>query len=273
MKAQEPGWNRSPMLNSVLSKSALDRLRATLISCALVFIYGLIAIVTYNAFGDTMVDLVDSMPPALASIYGTGDGTPVGMAIGAVYSIIAPAVVLTYAIGGGTGAAVGEETKGSLDLLLSNPLSRTRVAMSKLVVVVGGIVAVAVATWFGVVVATVFLGDGIGDRNMLALSVMLIGFGVMMATFAMALGGWSSSAAIGSGIAAAVVVVSWLITSVLSVNETFQRIGEYTPWHLYDGNDPMTNGIDVVSVAIMVVLSAGFVFATTVGINRRDLKG
>ncbi len=248
-------------------------MRATLIAAGLVFIYGLIAIVTYDAFGDTMVDLVESMPPALASIYGTGDGTPVGMAIAAVYSIIAPAVVLTYAIGGGTGAAVGEESKGSLDLLLANPLSRTSVAVSKLIVVVVGIVATAIATWLGVLAATSVLGDGIGDRDMLALSVMLIGFGVMMGTFAMALSGWTGKSAVGSGVAAAVVVISWLVSSVLSVDETFQKIAEYTPWHLYDGNDPMTNGIDGMSLIVMAVLSACFVFATTIGINRRDLKG
>lgn len=261
------------MLNSVLSKAALDRSRATLVSVVLVFVYGAIAIVTYNAFGDTMVDLVESMPPALASIYGTSDGTPVGMAIGAIYSIIAPAVVLTYAIGGGTGAAVGEESKGSLDLLLANPLSRTSVAISKLVVVVIGVLAVAVATWLGVLAATVFLGDGIGARNMLALTVMLVAFGVMMGTFAMALSGWTGKSAIGSGVAAAVVVASWLITTVLAVDETFQRIGEYTPWHLYDGNDPMTNGIDPISLGIMLGLAVAFVLVARVGINRRDLKG
>jgi len=261
------------MLNSVLSKAALDRRRATLIATVLVFVYGAIAIVTYNAFGDTMVDLVASMPPALAAIYGTGDGTPVGMAIGAIYSIIAPAVVLTFAIGGGTGAAVGEESKGSLDLLLANPLSRTSVAMSKIVVVVAGIVVVAVATWLGVLLATLGIGDGMGERNMLALTIMVVAFGIMMGTFAMALSGWTGKSAIGTGAAAAIVVVSWLTTSVLSVNETFQTIGEFTPWHLYNGNDPMASGIDPASLGIMIGLSIVLVFVATVGINRRDLRG
>jgi ABC-2 type transport system permease protein len=261
------------VLNSVLSKAALDRSRATAISTVLVAFYGAIAIVTYNALGDTMVDLFASMPPALAAIYGVNDGTPVGMAIGAVYGIIAPAVVLTYAIGGGTGAAVGEELKGSLDLLLANPLSRTSVAMSKLAVIVVGGIVIAIGTWLGVWAATLITGDGIGDRNMLALTVMLVGFGLMMGTLAMAISGWTGKSALGSGIAAAIAVGSWLLTSVLSVNETFKTIGEFTPWHLYDGNDPMTNGIDPVSLAVMVGLSVVFVFVAKVGLNRRDLRG
>jgi ABC-2 type transport system permease protein len=261
------------VLNSVLSKAALDRSRATAISTVLVVFYGAIAIVTYNALGDTMVELLASMPPALAAIYGTNDGTPVGMAIGAVYGIIAPAVVLTYAIGGGTGAAVGEESRGSLDLLLANPLSRTSVALSKLAVVVIGIVVVAVGTWLGVLAATLIVGDGTGDRDMLALTLMLAGFGLMMGTLAMAISGWTGKAAIGSGIAAALALASWVITSVLSVNDTFLTISKFTPWHLYDGNEPMVNGIDPVSLGIMVGLSAAFIFVATVGINRRDLKG
>src|SRR5665811_1264942 len=127
-----------------------------------------------------MVDLLESMPPALTSLYGANDGTPVGMAIGAVYSIIAPAVVLTYAIGGGTGASIGEESKGSLDLLLSNPLSRTSVALSKTAVVAVGVVVIAVGTWFGILASTVLVGDAFGDRDMLALRIMLIGFGWML---------------------------------------------------------------------------------------------
>lgn len=269
--APNPSW--TSMLSSVFSKAALDRSRATMISAILVAFYGGIAIVSYNAFGDTMVDLVENMPPALASLYGTNDGTPVGMAIGAIYSIIAPAVVLAYAIGGGTGAAIGEESKGSLDLLLANPLSRTSVTLSKAAVVAIGVILIAVGTWLGILVATQFVGDGIGDRDMLALTVMLIGLGWMFGSFAMAISGWTGKSILGTGIAAGVAVVSWLMTTVLAVDETFATISQYTPWHLYDGNDPIANGIDWLSLGVMVGATAILTYVALVGVNRRDLKG
>jgi ABC-2 type transport system permease protein len=261
------------MLNSVLSKAVLDRLRPTAIAAVLVVAYGAIAIVAYNAMGATLVDLIASMPPALASMYGANDGTPVGMAIGAIYSIIAPAVVLTYAIGGGTGAAVGEERKGSLDLLLANPISRTSVALSKFVVVVGGVLVIGLGTWIAVISAAAFAEGGLGDRNVLALTVMLIGFGLMAGSFAMAISGWTGKGRLGSGVTAAVVVASWFVTTILSVNDSFAPVAGYTPWRLYDGNDPMINGVDPVALGIMAVASVGLVYIGVAGINRRDLRG
>ena len=261
------------MLGSLVGKAILDRGRATAAAALLILFYGAVAIISYNALGDTMVDLLESMPPALAAIYGTNDGTPVGMAVGAVYSIIAPAVVLAYTIGGGTGAAVGEENRGSLELLLANPLSRTAVLRSKAVVVSIGTVAVAIATWMGVLIATVVVNDGIGDRDVFALSVMLVTFGFMMGSLAMAISGWTGKSSLGASIAAGIAAVSWLMTTVFSVNATFARIAEFTPWHLYDGNQPMTNGVHGGSFVIMVLLTGLFVWIAVVGVNRRDLKG
>ncbi|MCB1247491.1 MAG: ABC transporter permease subunit [Acidimicrobiia bacterium] len=261
------------MLSSVLSKSVVDRGRATAIATVLVVFYGGIAIVSYNALGNTMVELLANMPPALAALYGSNDGTPLGMAIGAIYSLIAPAVVLTYAIGGGTGAAIGEEMRGSMDLLLANPLSRPRVILSKFAVVLGGIVVLTAGTALGVFGATLLTGNDMGGRNVLALSVMLVAFGWMFGSFAMALSGWVGRSSVGTGVAAAVAGVSWLVTTILAVDKTFATIARYTPWYLYDGNDPMTNGIAPWSLLVMLVATVVLTGLAVFGVSRRDLKG
>lgn len=46
-------------------------------------------------------------------------------------AFVVPLVLLAYAIVEGTGAIVGEEERGTLDLLLSNPLTRRRVVVEK----------------------------------------------------------------------------------------------------------------------------------------------
>jgi len=261
------------MLSSVFAKSVADRRRATLISVALVGIYGAVAVIAYDALGDTVIELIETMPPALAALYGAGDGTALGMAISAVYSIIAPAVVLTYAIGGGSGAAVGEESRGTMDLLLSNPVSRTSVLASKASVVAGGVAVVSAATWLGVVAATLVLDGGVGERNVVALSVMLIGLGWMMGALALAISGWSGVSALGTGVAASVALASFLLTTVFSVNDAFETIGQFTPWYLYSGNDPMVNGVDWLSLAIMLGSTALLTLVGILGVNRRDLRG
>ena len=43
-----------------------------------------------------------------------------------------PALFLVASVGNGAGSIAGEEERGTLDLLLSEPLSRTRIAVEKL---------------------------------------------------------------------------------------------------------------------------------------------
>ncbi|MCZ7534234.1 MAG: ABC transporter permease [Acidimicrobiia bacterium] len=262
-----------PSLNSVFSKAVVERSRPAAVAIVLVAFYGGIAIFAYNGFGDTMTELFDAMPEGLRAVYGSSDGTPVGMAVGAVYAIIAPAVLLVFAIGGGTGAAVGEEMKGTLDLLLANPLSRTGVALWKWLVIVIGTVLIALATWLSIGGAVLILGKESGGRNLGALTVMLIGFGLMMGAFAMALAAWTGRSTIGIGVASAIAVASWLITTVLAVNPAFETISKFTPWYLYDGTDPIVNGISWWALGLSLGLAVLFTFLTPLGLSRRDLKG
>lgn len=261
------------MLSSVLSKAVLDRSKSTLVTVVVVVLYGGMAIAMYKALGDTITSLLEDMPPAVRAMYGVNDGTPVGMAIGAVYSIIAPAAVLVLAIGGGTGAALGEEMKGSLDLLLANPLSRASVALSKAAVAGMVTVAVALATSVGVLCTVFLLGEDMAGRNVLALTVMLIGFGLMMGSFAMALSAWTGKSSIGTGVAAAVAGASWLATTVFAVNESLVTASKLTPWYLYNGNDPINNGIAPWSLLAMVGSTGVLTYLAVVGLGRRDLKG
>jgi len=261
------------MLSSVFSKALADRSKGTLVAIVLVVFYGGIAIVMYNALGDTMTSLFDAMPPAMKAMYGVNDGTPVGMAVGAVYAIIAPAVILVSTIGGGTNAAVGEESKGTLDLLLGNPLSRGSVAMSKAAVVYIGGFALALATWGGVAASIALVGDNAGSLDLFAVTVMLFGFSLLMGSFAMAVAAWTGKPSLAVGVAAGIAVGSWLVTTVLAVNESFATIAKFTPWYLYDGNDPIANGIAPWSLLIALAGTALFTFLTPIGLSRRDLKG
>ncbi|MEZ5175196.1 MAG: ABC transporter permease subunit [Acidimicrobiia bacterium] len=261
------------MLGSVFAKAILDRSRAAATAVVLVVFYGSVAIFAYNGFGDAMTSLFDSMPEALRAVYGANDGTAVGMAVGAVYAIIAPATVLVFAISGGVAAAVGEESNGTLDLLLANPVTRAGVAWSKWAVVALGTATIAVATWIGIGGTILIIGEPTGHRDLFALTVMLIGFGLMMGAFAMALAAWTGRSGVGMGVAWGIVAASWLSTTILAVNPSLATVSQFTPWYLYDGTDPLNNGISWWALAVSLGAAAFFTYLAPLGLVRRDLKG
>ncbi len=83
-------------------------------------------------------------------------------------------VLFIVAVGNGAGAIAGEEERGTLDLLLSKPVTRTRIAVEKLgamcVEVVGLGVVLWVALWIG---ARAFTMD-VSAAHLAAATVVLV---------------------------------------------------------------------------------------------------
>jgi ABC-2 type transport system permease protein len=227
----------------------------------------------YSAMDETILDIFEAMPPALASLYGANDGTVVGLALGAMFAMIIPAVLLTYAISGGVGAAVGEENKGSMDLLLANPISRSGVSVPKWAVVVIGVVVIGLVTWLSSWLGATWWGDGPGELDILAASVMAVALALMFGGLAMAIAGWTGRSGIGAGVAAGVAGVSWLVTSILSVEESLATLSKLTPWYLYSGPEPVLNGIGWWQLIVMAGSGLLLAWIGVVGLDRRDLKG
>ena len=119
----------------------------------------------YSSFDDAALDFVDEMPEAIRSIYGTDTSTSAGLVLGAMFSLMAPLMVLVYSISGGTNASTGEERSQTLGLLLANPVSRTRVLLAKTAVVVVGVLLFCVATWGGVEAIAALTGIDASDAE------------------------------------------------------------------------------------------------------------
>ena len=126
------------MLGSVFAKSLRD-LRRSFVgwSLGLAGYVGLIVAV-YPTIRDNpdLNKLVESYPEALKAFIafgGQADFTSAAGYLGSeLFAFMIPALFLVASVGNGAGAIAGEEERGTLDLLLSFPRSRTRIAVEKL---------------------------------------------------------------------------------------------------------------------------------------------
>lgn len=131
------------MLTSVLTKTLRDQARGLLgwsVSLALL-IAMYVAIWPTVRDQPSMGDFLDQMPEAFRSLFastGADMSTPTGYVQVELLSFMAPIAVLMYAIGAGAGAIGGEEDRHTLDLLLSNPVSRSRVVLDKFLAMAAG---------------------------------------------------------------------------------------------------------------------------------------
>ena len=99
---------RNRLLGNVFAKSVRDWLTWTIIAVVALWLLAAMYVAVMSTSGDAYVTMLEDFPEALASIYGTQDGTAAGMALAGMYSIMAPIVLLAYAIGLGSSAAVGD---------------------------------------------------------------------------------------------------------------------------------------------------------------------
>mgnify|MGYP001813259862 CR=1 FL=1 len=264
---------RNRLLGNVFSKAVRDWLTWTIIATVALWLLAAMYVAIMSSSGDAYVTMLDDFPEALASIYGTQDGTPAGMALAGMYSIMAPMVLLTYAIGLGSSAAVGEEENKTLPVLLSSPLRRRSILVAKTAVVVIGVLAIIAGMWLGIEVSAALFGLDLSGHDQLAPAIQLVGMVLLFGALSLGISAGTGSSAIGIGVAAGLALVSYFVTTLLPVVEELAEIAKLTPWYLYSGAEALYEGIDPVLLVIALGIAVVLFAAGAYRLDRRDLKG
>ena len=89
---------------------------------------------------------------------------------------------------------------------------------------------------------------------------------------AAAIGAWTGKAKMASGIAVAVMVVSYLAYGILPLIEGTETLQKFFPWYYFAQGVPTTNGVDWGGIAVLGGLSVVLLVIAVVGVNRRDLR-
>lgn len=264
---------RNRLLGNVFAKTVRDWLTWTVIAIIAMWSISALYIGIMGTSGEAYVTMIDDFPEALANVYGMNNGTAEGLAVSGIYFLIGPLVLLTYAIGLGSSAAVGEEEALSLPFLLSSPIRRRSVLLAKAAVAAIGVLLITLLTWVGVMVTAGLVGMDLSEQNVLGTSIQLLGMVFLFGALALGLSAWRGSSALGVGVAAGLAVLSYFVTTLLPVVEELADLAKLTPWYLFSGANSLSEGIDVVLLAVAVLITAALFGLGAYTLDRRDLKG
>lgn len=264
---------RDRLLGSVFSKAVRDWLTWTVVAVVALWIIGAFYIAVMSSAGEAYVTMLDDFPEALANIYGSQDGTPAGMALSGMYSLIAPIVLLAYAIGLGSSAAVGEEEAKTLPVLLSSPLRRRSILVAKTAVAIIGVLVIIAAMWAGIGISAMLMGLDLSQHDQLAPAIQLVGMVLLFGALSLGVSAATGSSALGVGTAAGLALVSYFVTTLLPIVEELATVAKFTPWYLYSGAQALYEGLDPVLLVIALGLAAVLFAAGAHQLDRRDLKG
>ncbi len=264
---------RNRLLGSVFSKTIRDWLLWTVIAIIAMWLIAALYIGIMATSGDAYVTMMSDFPDVIANIYGSNNGTAQGLAMSGIYNVIGPLVLLTYAIGLGSSAAVGEEEALSLPILLSSPLRRRSILLAKAAVASIGVAVITALTAIEVAAFAALVGMDLSDQNVLGASIQLLGMVFLFGALALGLSAWRGSSALGVGVAAGLAVLSYFVTTMLPVVEELADVAKLTPWYLFSGADSLSNGIDVVLLGIAAGMAVLLFGMGLYALERRDLKG
>lgn len=182
------------------------------------------------------MQLVSGYPPEMMAFFGDMSDifSPSGY-LNLIFFSYIPIVTGIFTISSGAALLAGEEAKGTLDLVLAHPISRSRLFWGRLAALTLAIIAILLLTWVGFVVP---LNSASLDASPMQIFQALLSlFGTLMffGTLALLLSMLLPSGRLAAMISGGLLVVSYFFTSLGRVNEELRDIEQLMPLHYYQG--------------------------------------
>ena len=266
------------MLGSVWGKTLRDYRRS--LAWWAVGLVGFVAL--YAAIYPTVQDLpdvdelLDSYPEALRAFVGAGEGidlsSPEGYLQTEAFSFLVPLLFLIFGIGAGAGAIAGEEERGSLEVLLAQPVSRRRVVLEKLTAIAAAVVALGLVLWIGLWLGALAVDMEISAGRLLAAVVSAVLLALAFTSLALLVGALSGRRALAIGIAAVVALAAYVLDSMATLVEELEAVQPLSPFYLYRAAEPLRHGLDPVHALALLALAVAFAVLAVPAFERRDLR-
>jgi len=224
--------------------------------------------------GKAVVELMSQFPQSVQTALGfTGfDLTKASGYYGVLFMYIA-LMVTVHAVLLGAGILSKEERDKTSEFLFVKPISRSKVLTGKILAGLFNVIILNIVTLISSVYFIGYFANGESFMNdilvlmsgLLFLQVIFFFIGTMVA-------GVSKKPKLSATIATSVLLLTFVITFFININESFNWLKYFTPFKYFDAKDLMLNGgFDPLYVLISLILIILMVVITYVSYNARDL--
>lgn len=219
-----------------------------------------------------MSELLDSYPESVKQLFGLTDfATGTGYVRAELFSFVLPLLVVVFGVLWGSDALAGEEDRGTLDLVLANPVTRRQVVVEK-----AGALLVGLSTVCTAMAATLVLGDaafsvGVPVARLTAATVMTFALAAVFAVGSLALGAATGHRGLARGAGAALAVAAYLLSALGPLAGWLEPWRPASPWYHALGVDPLSAGLPLLHLLGLIALVVVIAAAGAEAFERRDL--
>ena len=265
------------MLLNVFLKTLRDSLRSLIWwSLGLIGLVAMMTAVYPSVSGnESMKKLVSEYPDALKAFIAFGGTVDYSSGAGylgsELFSFMVPLLLLVAAIGAGARAIAGEEERGTLDLLLANPISRPRLVLEKLAALVAELALFAVILWGALAVGASAANMGIGLDKLAAATFDAALLALLFGVLALLVGCLSGRRAQALAVPAVAAVAAYLVNALGAIVSWLEPAQKASPFYHYVAGDPLRHGIAPSHSGLLLLAVAVLAGLAPLAFTRRDL--
>ena len=264
------------MLNSVFGKTLFDMRRGLIWWSIGLILTNLMIVLIFPSIEESsaaLTEYMQNLPPAMIALIGDiANFTTMEGYLGLeLFSFFLPALTLGFGIAYGGSAIGSEEDSGTLDALLSYPITRRSVLTQKFGAIMVFALLVLVASTAGLLLGVVMVDSSINMVN-LAAAVLNVGLlTLLFGTLTLALTGLGLNRGAASGISAGLAALTFLINSLAPLADLPEVVRHITPWYYYDAVEVLQTGPEPLNAAVLLVGIIILLVIGIVGFQRRDI--
>ena len=265
------------MLSSVFRKTVWEQRRSILWWILGLVALAVLTVAVYPSIRDQpgIADIADDYPDALLALLGIEPGedlfSPAGYIETQLYANWIPLVFLIFAIGAGTRAIAGEEDKGTMDSLLANPISRSRIVVEKFWAMVLWTSSLAAGLFVVILVGNYAVDLDLKPEGVLSINLALLLLAVLFGAIALAIGAVSGRRSFTLGVTSALAVFTYFLFGLAQVVSWLEPFRFLSPFHYFLHPNHLLGGFAWGTQALFVVLIALAVAVAVWGFERRDV--
>jgi len=264
------------MLASVFGKTLFDMRRGLIWWSIGLILTNLMIVLVFPSIEESsaaLTEYMDNLPPAMLALFGDIQNftTMEGYLGLELFSFFLPALTLGFGIAYGGSAIGSEEDSGTLDVLLSYPISRRSVLTQKFGAISVFALLVLVASTIGLLLGVAMVDSTVDAAN-LAAAVLNVGLlTLVFGTMTLALTGLGLNRGAASGIAAGLAAVTFLMNTLAPLADLPDAVRHVTPWYYYDASEVLLSGFVPLNAAVLLVAIVVLLVIGLVGFQRRDI--
>jgi len=201
-------------------------------------LYGLMIVPMYETLGaqpERFQQMIANYPPEFLAFFGADVNSPITPAgfLGMYAFSMLPVIIGIFAVIAGSGLIVSDEEQGCLDLIIAHPVGRPPFFWGRFLGLLAASLSIVVLGWLGfcVLLGRSSLGVTWGQMAIPFLSIFIQI--LIFVAIALLLSMLLPSRNLTAMITGAILVISYMISSLTFLNEGLELVSRFFPYHYF----------------------------------------